>query len=232
LNLAKKGEGKGVNSGTWSFAEERTMRVKSAQKDAITEMQVVYGKWEAKPLLGLTYQVPTDGKTYLLAAKGGELTLTRGANEKVSSEEQRAIKAEYGWVGARNPLRQALLDIKLEAGAELPKSKEVSRLLLGAIPGADGDAVEATATLEKIEGGSRKKAVLKVNAKLRIVSNKTVFDLDLNGTANVDVVTGWVLAAELAGTANASGSLKHPKQGEMEVSGKSKVTLSRSSEFR
>ncbi|MGC4069796.1 MAG: hypothetical protein QM784_35090 [Polyangiaceae bacterium] len=179
LNLAKKGEGKGVNSGTWSFAEERTMRVKSAQKDVITEMQVVYGKWEAKPLLGLTYQVPTDGKTYLLASKGGDVTLTRGANEKVSSEEQHAVKAEYGWVGSRNPLRQALLDAKLQTGTELPKSKEISRLLLGAIPGVDSDAVETTASLEKVEGGNRKKAVLKVNAKLRIVSNKTVFDLRL-----------------------------------------------------
>jgi hypothetical protein len=232
LNLAKKGEGKGVNSGTWSFAEERTMRVKSAQKDVITEMQVVYGKWEAKPLLGLTYQVPTDGKTYLLASKSGEVTLTRGANEKVSSDEQRAVKAEYGWVGEQNPVRKALLDAKLEAGAELPKSAEMSRLLLGAIPGVDGESVETTATLEKVEGAARKKAVLKVKAKLRLVSNKTAFDLELNGTANVDVLTGWVLGAELAGTANASGTLKHPKQGEMEVSGKSKVTLSRSSEFR
>jgi hypothetical protein len=232
LNLMKKGEGKGVQSGSWSFAEERTMRVKAAKKDIITEMQVVYGKWEAKPLLGLTYEMPTDGKTYLLASKDGSLGIVRGSNEKLSSDEQSSVKAEYGWVGARNPVRQALLDVALKPGAELPKSAELAQLLLGQIPGCDMGQTEVTATLEKLESGSRKKALLKLTAKTRIVSNKTNFDLELSGTAAVDVSTGWVIAADLAGNAVAKGSIKHPKQGEMEVSGKSKVTLTRSSEFR
>lgn len=232
LNLMKKGEGKGVQSGSWSFAEERTMRVKAAKKDVISEMQVVYGKWEAKPLLGLTYEMPTDGKTYLLTSKGGGLTIVRGSNEKLSSDEQSSVKAEYGWVGARNPIRQALLDIELKPGAELPKSGDLAQLLLGQIPGCDMSQTEVVATLDKLESGARKKALLKLTAKTRIVSNKTSFDLELSGTASVDVSTGWVLGAELSGNAIAKGSIKHPKQGEMEVSGKSKVTLSRSSEFR
>lgn len=176
--------------------------------------------------------MPTDGKTYLLASKDGSLGIVRGSNEKLSSDEQSSVKAEYGWVGARNPVRQALLDVALKPGAELPKSAELAQLLLGQIPGCDMGQTEVTATLEKLESGSRKKALLKLTAKTRIVSNKTNFDLELSGTAAVDVSTGWVIAADLAGNAVAKGSIKHPKQGEMEVSGKSKVTLTRSSEFR
>jgi hypothetical protein len=232
LNLSKNGAGKGVNSGTWSFAEERSMRVKSAAKDVINEMQVVYGKWDAKPLLGLTYETPTNGKSYLLSHKDGNLTIVKGAGEKPSADEQRVVKLEYGYVGARSPLRQALVEANFQSGAELPKNDTIAQLIIGELPGSDPSKTEVTAVIDKVEGGARKKAILKVTAKTRIVSNKTFFDLEITGTTTVDVTTGWVLAGDLAGTAKAAGTLKHPKQGEMEVSGKSKITLTRSSEFR
>lgn len=234
LNLLKKGEGKGVQSGNWSFSEERTLRVKTAKKDVITELQVVYGKWEAKPLLGLTYEMPMDGKTYLLAFDGSALKITRGSSDHVNGgEEQRAIKAEYGWVGERSPLRQALVAAKQEPGSSLGRGQELAQLILGEIPGADSAQSDLTATLEKFEGsGARKKALLKIEAKAKIVSNKTSFAIDLNGTAAIDVATGWIVAADLSGTTQAAGSIKHPKQGELEVSGKGKVTLTRKGEFR
>jgi hypothetical protein len=233
LNLIKNGQGMGVQSGNWSFSEERTLRVKVAKKDVITELQVVYGKWDAKPLLGLTYEMPTDGKTYLLANNGSHLTITRGASDHVSAgEEQRTIKAEYGWVGERSPLRQALLASKLEPGSNLGKSQELAQLILGEIPGADSSQSELSATLDKVEGGARKKALLKIEAKAKVTSNKTFFALELNGTAAVDVATGWVVAADLAGTTQATGSVKHPKKGELEVTGKGKVTLTRKGEFK
>lgn len=233
LNLLKKGEGKGVQSGSWSFAEERTLRVKTAKKDVITEMQVVYGKWDAKPLLGLTYEMPTDGKTYLLSSDGSSLKIVRGNDTLSAGDEQRAVKAEYGWVGERSPLRKALLDSKLESGANLGKSAELAQLILGEIPGADSSQSELSATLDKVEGsGARKKALLKVEAKTKVTSAKTAFAIELAGTAAVDVATGWVIGADLAGTAQATGSVKHPKQGELEVSGKGKVTLTRKGEFK
>lgn len=233
LNLLKKGEGKGVQSGSWSFSEERTLRVKAAKKDVIKELQVVYGKWEAKPLLGLTYEMPMDGKTYLLAFDGSALKITRGASDHVrGGDEERAIKAEYGWIGERSPLRQALVAAKLEPGSSLGRGPEMAQLILGEIPGADASQSDLTATLEKIENGSRKKALLKIEAKTKIVSNKTSFALELNGTAAVDVATGWVVAADLSGTTQATGTIKVAKQGELEVSGKGKVTLTRKGEFK
>jgi hypothetical protein len=232
LNLMKKGEGKGVQSGNWSFSEERTLRVKTAKKDTIKELQVVYGKWEAKPLLGLTYEMPTDGKTYLLASDGSNLKITRGTSDHVTGEEERAVKAEYGWVGDRSPLREALVASKLEPGTNLGKSQALAQAILGAIPGADANQTELTATLEKVEGGAKKKALLKVEATTKIVSAKTTFAIELTGTAAVDVTSGWVVAADLSGTSQATGSVKHPKQGELEVSGKGKVKLTRKGEFR
>jgi hypothetical protein len=233
LTLLKNGDGKGIQSGDWSFSEERTLRVKTAKKDVITELQVVYGKWDAKPLLGRTYEMPTDGKTYLLAKDGSALKIVRGANDHVTGgEEQRTIKAEYGWVGEHSPLRQALLDSKLEPGSNLGKSQELAQLILGEIPGADSSQSELSATLDKVEGGSRKKAVLKIAAKAKVVSDKTAFALELNGTATVDVATGWVIGADLGGAAQASGSIKHPKKGELDVNGKGKVKLTRKGDFK
>jgi hypothetical protein len=231
LNL---GDGKGVDLGDWSFAEDRTLRVKTSKKDVITELQVVYGKWEAKPLLGRTYEMPTDGKTYLLSKDNSSLKIVRGANEQVTDgDEQRSVKVEYGWVGEHSPLRQALLDSKLEPGSSLGKSQELAQLILGEIPGADSSQSHLSATLDKVEGGSRKKALLKIEAKAKVVSNKAAFALELNGTATVDVATGWVIGADLGGTVQASGSIKHPKKkADLEISGQGKVKLTRKGEFK
>jgi hypothetical protein len=233
LNLLKKGEGKGIQSGSWSFSEDRTMRVRTAKKDVITELQVAYGKWEARPLLGLTYETPTNGKTYLLVSDGSNLKITRGADDHAAtSDEQRAVKAEYGWVGGRSPLRQALLASKLAPGSDLGKSQELAQLILGEIPGADASQTEVSATVDKVESGARKKAILKIDAKAKVTSQKAVFALDLHGTAAVDIATGWVVAVDLAGTSQTTGTIKHPKQGELDLNGKGKVTLTRKGEFR
>ena len=75
LTLMRGDAAAGVQTGNWSFDEERTHRVIESSDTAITKLQVVYGKWEAKPLLGLTYEVPTDGNSYMVTADGG-ITLT------------------------------------------------------------------------------------------------------------------------------------------------------------
>jgi hypothetical protein len=232
FTLSQKDAGKGIDSGSWSFAEERTMRVKAAKKGVITEMQVVFGKWEAKPLLGLTYESPTNGKTYLLSDKGGSIDIIRGNNEKTSADEQAAIKFEYGWVGTVSPLRLALLDANLKIGTELPKSAVLTQILLGSLPGIDPGQTEVTAVIDKVDSGAKKKVTLKTTAKTRIVSNKTFLDLELSGNTSVDLNTGWVLGSELSGTIKGGGTRTVKKHGELDVAGKGKVTYSRSSEFK
>ncbi len=232
LNLTtKKGGSAGVQSGQWSFAEERSLRVKTVKDELMTELQVVYGKWEAKPLLGLEYRVPTDGKTYLATAAAGKLTFSRGQDEKLSSDEQRAVEAEYGWVGGKSPLRAALLDAKTP-GASLPRSVALTRALLGELPGVDATKAKVEATIKEQKSGPRPTVLLEVHATTRIVSLKTTFELDLTGPLEVDLATGWVRSANLTGTVVASGEIENAKKGTLVVSGKGKVKVTRSAEFR
>ena len=230
LNLSKHGAGSGVQHGQWSFSEERTLRVKKAKDNKILELEVVYGKWEAKPLLGLTYEVPTNDKTYQLAFVD-KLTIAHGS-DKVSPAEEQAVSAEYGWVGNASPLRQALLDSKMVPDMHLTGSPQISAALLGAIPGVDIAHAGLMATFKSVKAQPRKTAMLEVAGSFSIKSKKTTFDIEMKGPAEVDVATGWVQSMDLQGTASIAGQTDVPKKGAMDVEGKGKVTIGRHSEFR
>ena len=230
LNLSKHGAGSGVQHGEWSFSEERTLRVKKAKNNDILELEVVYGKWDAKPLLGMTYEVPTDGKTYQVSF-ADKLNIARG-NEKVSPAEEKAVTSEYGWVGGPSALRKAMLDTKFAPEIHLSASPQVSAALLGAIPGVDIGHAGIMATVKSVKAEPRKTATLEVAGSFSIKTKKTNFDIELKGPAQVDVATGWVQSMDLQGTAAISGQTDVPKKGAMDVEGTGKVTISRHSEFR
>jgi hypothetical protein len=230
LNLSKKGAGSGIQHGEWSFAEERTLRVKKAKDNKVVELEVVYGKWEAKPLLGLSYEVPTNDKTYILSS-GGKLNITQGG-QKVSPAEENAVSGEYGWVGGQSPLTKALLDAKLAPETNLSGSPQISAALLGAIPGVDIARAAIIASIKSVKAQPRKTATLDVSGTFSIKSKKTVFDVELKGPADVDVATGWILSMDLKGTAAITGQTEVPKKGTMDVEGKGKFTISRQSEFK
>jgi hypothetical protein len=230
LNLSKKGQGLGIQHGQWSFSEERTLRVKKAKDNKILDLEVVYGKWEAKPLLGLTYEVPTDGKTYQVSFVD-KLNIMRGS-EKASPAEDKAVNSEYGWVGNPSSLRKALLDAKMAPETHLTASAQISAALLGAIPGVDIGHAGIMATIKSVKAQPRQTATLEVAGSFSIKSKKTTFDIELSGPADVDVATGWVQSMDLKGTATITGQTDVPKKGAMDVEGKGKVTISRHSEFR
>jgi hypothetical protein len=230
LNLSKNGAGSGVQHGEWSFSEERTLRVKKAKSGVIQELEVVYGKWEAKPLLGMTYEVPTDGKTYLVSFVD-KLSIMRGT-EKASSAEEKAVTLEYGWVGNPSSLRQAMLDTKMAPDIHLTASPQISAALLGAIPGVDIAHAGIMATVKSVKSQPRQTATLEVAGSFSIKSKKTTFDIELKGPAEVDLATGWVQSMDLQGTASITGQTDVPKKGAMDVEGKGKVTITRHSEFR
>ena len=230
LNLSKKGQGSGVQSGQWSFAEERTMRVKKAKDNKILELEVVYGKWEAKPLLGMTYEVPTDGKTYLVSFVDN-LSIMRGS-EKAGPAEEKAVSSEYGWVGNASALRKAMLDAKLTPETQIAMSPLVNAALLGAIPGVDVAHAGIMASIKSVKSQGRKVATLDVAGSFSIKSKKTTFDIELRGPAEVDVPTGWVQSMELKGTVTVTGQTEVGKKGTMDVEGKGKFTLSRQLEFK
>jgi hypothetical protein len=230
LNLSKKGQGSGVQSGQWAFAEERTLRVKKAKDNKVLELEVVYGKWEAKPLLGMTYEVPTDGKTYVVSFVDN-LRIARGS-EQVTPAEEKAVSLEYGWVGNPSALRKALLDAKLAPETRIAMSPQVNAALLGAIPGVDIGHAGMTASIKSVKSQGRQVASLEVAGSFSIKSKKADFNIELKGPAEVDVPTGWVQSMDLKGTVTVTGQTDVGKKGTMDVDGKGKFTLTRQLEFK
>jgi len=231
LNLSKKGQGVGVQTGDWKFEEERNIEVKAVNGQDVTALRVAYGRWEIKPLLGMSYSVPTDGKTYLVSAQGGTLRVTQG-HEQVTGAELKAVSADYGWVGGQSPLAKALAAAGDTAGAKLDASPALARALIGEIPWSDPNKLSVSSTLLSVSSGPNPTARLDVKAEATLRSDKTVFDLVLKGPVDVDVNTGWVISAALEGEAHPSGSLHHPKRGDLSVDGHGQVTFERSGQIR
>ncbi len=232
LNLSQKGKSAGVQIGDWSLDEERSLTVKAAQGDKISELVVLYGLWEAKPLLGLSSTVPTQGKTYRIKSSGGQTSVLSESGESVTSEEQRAVEADYAWVGATTPLREALLATDLKPGADLSTNSDIARAILGELPGVDASSTSVQAKLRSVSSGPTPKANLTVDAKLQLRSDKTLFELTVTGPVTVDVNTGWVETAQLSGTAKATGELVHKKRGPLEVEGSGKIEIGRTAKLR
>jgi hypothetical protein len=226
LTLTKDKAAGGMQAGSWSLDEERSYEVLASDGAKITKLRVVFGKREAKPLLGVELTAATAGHGYVIEVKGGSPTVTRVDGKDVSTEERDALMAEYDWVGGANPL------VKWLQGGSLPEGKSVeggsaeTRALLGMLDGMDYTNAKIKATSKGKEGS---KLSLDVNVSVRLTSDQTFFDLELHGPASVDLDKGSVSDMTLSGTAKASGHLKH-KKGLLTVAGKGNASLKLSSE--
>lgn len=232
LNLQKNGQGVGIDTRSWSLTEERTLRARNVGKAEITELELVYGKWEAAALLDQSFTPPTNGQSYLVVGNGdGGVKITRANGQPPSTEESTAVSDEYGWVGTPSPLRVALAEVGLEAGRKIPSSAAIALALYGTIPGVDPKNSTANLTLHSVEQGKNPSVRADVQGSVRIRSHKTVFDVELAGTAQIDTGTGLVRGLDLKGTIVPSGQITHPKKGALDVSGKGKLTLKQTSEL-
>jgi hypothetical protein len=231
LTLMRGEAAAGVQTGSWSFTEERTHRVIASNDSATTKLQVVYGKWEAKPLLGLVYEVPTDGNSYTVASSGGSATVERTEGKPMSDDEKTAVMNEYGWVGGAHPVLAAIERAGAKPGAELDVDTAFINALVGAIPGVDHAKSQLTARLEGFESSGRKTARLAVVLKSDLHTGPTVFSLELKGPATVDMLTGWTSSLALEGTLVPGGQVKVQKK-MLDVHGKGTAKLTRESTFK
>lgn len=227
LTLSHKGASAGIQSGSWSIDEQRTEEVKAANGDAITKLQLMFGKRTAKPLLGLEQPSVTENKTYEIAGTGGTPSVTR--NEKPAPDKERdAVLAEYGYVGSPGPLVTLLKGQK--TGATLQPDAEARRVLIGVLPGIDENDSKVTVVYKGTHGDAHNLADLAVTMKGELHSGDMTFSLDLTGPAVVDLATGWVTELSLAGKVKAKGQVKHKKM-KLAASGSGKMTVTRNAQF-
>jgi hypothetical protein len=224
LTLLRDGSPAGMQSGSWSLYEERTLKVLGAKDDAIEKLQVAFGRRETKALLGVEKPSVTAGKTYVI--QGG--TVKSAGGKDAPGAEQSAVSSEYGWVGSPSPILTMLRDMK--PGGSTEPSADARRALIGELPGIDHERSKLGVKLVEISSAARKTAKLALQLESEIDNGDMGFTLALTGPAEVDVQTGWVKALELSGKVTAKGSVKH-KNKPMEARGKGTAKISRKAEF-
>lgn len=225
--VLKKGDAAGgMQAGSWSLEEERALEVLASAGAAVEKLKVVFGKREAKPLLGVELTVATAGHTYVLESKGGNIDITRADGKEVTGAERDALMTEYDWVGGPSPLAKWLGDSGPAEGKKLEGGSAETRALVGVLAGVDYQSSKVS-VVSKGKSGST--LTLDVTATLTLVGGQTRFELSLNGPAKVDLAKGWVSELSLEGTAKASGKLDH-KKGVLDVTGKGKAEVKRRSE--
>jgi hypothetical protein len=212
----------GMQAGSWSLEEERSYEVLASAGAKVEKLRVVFGKREAKPLLGVELTTATAGHGYVLEPKG----VTRVDGTEPNAEERDALKSEYDWIGSPSPLLTWLGGGDLADGKSVEGGSAEARGVVGVLDGIDYSNAHVKATSH---GKNGHELSLDVEVKLRLTSAQTYFDLDLKGPAKVDLDKGWVSELDLSGTAKASGHLQH-KKGLLDVSGKGNATLKRSIE--
>jgi hypothetical protein len=222
LTLEKGEAAGGMQSGSWSLEEERSLEVLDGDDSAVTKLRVVYGRREAKPLLGVELTAATAGHTYAIGPGGH--TIEREDGKALTGDERDALMSEYDWVGGAPPLMKWLEGGAAKEGATLEGGSAEARALVGVLSGVDYSNAKVSVTPKKKHGDS---LPLDVTAALRLTSRDTHFDLDLKGTATVDLKTGWVTQLELAGPVKPSGHVKLKKD-VLEVHGRGTAKISRS----
>ncbi|MBI3204153.1 MAG: hypothetical protein HYZ29_21635 [Myxococcales bacterium] len=225
--VLKKGDAAGgMQAGSWSLEEERALEVLGSEGSAVNKLKVVFGKREAKPLLGVELTTATAGHTYVLESKGGNVDITRADGKEVTGAERDALMSEYDWVGGPSPLAKWLGERGPGDGKKLEGGSAETRALVGVLAGVDYQSSKVS-VVSKGKSGST--LTLDVTATLTLVGGQTRFELTLSGPAKVDMAKGWVSDLALKGTAKASGKLDH-KKGVLDVTGKGEAQVQRRSE--
>lgn len=222
LTLKKGDAAGGMQAGSWSLEEERSLQVLAADGGKVTKLEIAFGKRESKPLLGVELTTATAGHTYVIESKGEAPSVSRADGKPITGAERDALMTEYDWVGGPTPLAKWLGPAT--SGKTLTGGPAEARALLGVLAGVDYTNSKVSATPKGKGGGSIE---LDVTATLRLTGGQTFFDFELKGTAKVDAKTGLVSELSLEGPVRASGKLEH-KKGMLDVTGTGKASLSRS----
>jgi hypothetical protein len=229
LTLQRGESPAGLQSGTWSVEEQRSMQVREVGKNSITALSIVFGKRIAQPLLGIEKKPVTAGNKYLVTAASGGAAVTTLDGGKVDVEQRDAVLSEFGYVGAPS-LLLGVVAKKPAAGDKAKLTTRQALALLGEVPGLDIDKTEVTLQFDGIQAADRKTAAFTASIRSEIASGPTRFGFAMQGPALIDVETGWVSSVRFKGAITPTGQVK-TKKGLFDVRGKGNIEIARSTTF-
>jgi hypothetical protein len=220
----------GVQSGSWSIEEQRSLEVGGVEGEIIRNLAVAYGRREEKPLLGVERTARTAGHAYRIKATAGAAAVVDSEGNAVSHDEEVKVLAEYGWVGKPQPLRALLAEKGSEQGTLLEPDVEARRAVVGELSGIDPVETRLTLRVTGVRRDGRARAELEASGTATLHNGETTFELELKGPVTVDLATGWVVSEKLTGPVKATGKVRHKKE-DLASRGKGTIVIERSAEF-
>lgn len=160
-------------------AIEKTVEVLAVSADAITKVKVTYkthSKVETKDAKESATTSPVTGKTYVVEAKDGAITVLTDKGAAVPADEAKAVQDDFKKLGKPNDLAKSLPDTPLKVGDRVD---------------ALGQAFQARMT--KDDDGNTKTTVESTSVTLARVNEKNgsktgVFDLAFDLTVQKDTM--------------------------------------------
>lgn len=227
LTLSREdGAPAGIQSASWSLDEKRSYEVVDVSGKVIRELRVTFGAREGNALLGLEPHAATSGQSFVVAAKGGKLSLAKPDGGSLSTNEEAGL-SEYAWTGKPSPLLVWLDGGTVPSGEKRSGEAEHARALIGELPGVDPKKTKLEVTSK---GESQGALGLDVHAIVLVESGPTILELDLTGPAQIDRKTGFVTELSLTGSVKPRGKMD-TKKGLLAVSGSGKAEVRRRIEW-
>ena len=199
---------------TGTKIEKKQVTVLAASADAVTKAKISYDVSEEEMMAGKSRKAPTphDDKTYVLDATGGKLQVTVDGGGAPSAEEIAAIEDAEERFGKPDKMSKLIDGMTFEKGktVELP-ADQISDLM-----GTDEEMKVNKMTLT-YTGVSGSDPVFDMVLGMGGEKDGMKIEIDVKGTATVDLATGELLAMTLEGPITMSGKAK--ATGTMKMSG-------------
>jgi len=211
----------------WSLAEDRRVLVDKVGETAVTQYSILYGERKTSGLQSWS-KLPTEGKGYTVARKGGSLSVLDNGKKEATAEEREVVQAEYGFMGKANPLGLAIA--KAAEDGEQSLEPPAYRFLLGYIPEITFDSVTIAHSGDTDVGG-REAYELDVTVAGKIPDGDIIYTFEINGPAVVDATTAWCTSLALEGPLEISGKIR-VKGKQMTAHGKGSLKMERKATIR
>lgn len=182
---------------------EKTVEVLAVSADAITKVKVTYkthSKVEKKDAKESATTSPVAGKTYVVEAKDGAITVLTDKGAAAPADETKAVQDDFKKLGKPNDLAKAIPDTPIKIGDRVDAIGQA----LQARVTKDDDAgtkttVESTAvTLTKVnDKGGAKTGVFDLAFNLTVEKDSLIIRMKVKGTVEVRMEDGFPVSMSL-----------------------------------
>jgi hypothetical protein len=178
---------------------DKTVEVLATNAEAVTKVKVTYkdySKVEKKDANETASQEPVIGKSYVVEAKDGTVSVLSDTGSKVSAEEEKAVNADFKSLGKPDAFQKGLPDTPIKIGDTVDSLAQAleERFRSGGL-GTKASISNVTVKLVKVnDDGAMKSGVFEFTLDLRIDMGTAAYSRQMAGQVEVRMDDGMTLA--------------------------------------